>query len=118
MVHNYLKRIQSYSSSLLPIGFFTYIAGGFGKSIDKQIQDEVKESGIHGSGITVSNFIKMIENHQNGVRNYSHKDLRSIFSLDRQVALKDVCENSFTNDVYGLELWKNTKVADSSGLIH
>lgn len=118
MVYNYLKRIQSYSSSLLPIGFFTYIAGGFGKSIDKQIQDEVKESGIHGSGITVSNFIKMIENHQNGVRNYSHKDLRSIFSLDRQVALKDVCENSFTNDVYGLELWKNTKVADSSGLIH
>lgn len=118
MVHNYLKRIQSYSSSSLPIGFFTYIAGGFGKSIDKQIQDEVKESGIHGSGITVSNFIKMIENHQNGVRKYSHRDLRSIFSLDRQVALKDVCENSFTNDVYGLELWKNTKVADSSGFIH
>lgn len=52
MVHNYLKRIQSYSSSSLPIGFFTYIAGGFGKSIDKQIEDEVKESGIHGSGIT------------------------------------------------------------------
>lgn len=88
-------------------------AGGFGKSIDKQIQDEVKESGMHGSRITVSNFIKMIENHQNGVRKYSHRDLRSIFSLDRQVALKDVCENSFTNDVYGLELWENKKVAET-----
>lgn len=90
MVHNYLRRIRAYSAYLYPIGFFSYIAGGFGKTIDKQIQDEVRESGIHGSGITVSNFIKMVENHQNGVRKYSHKDLRSIFSLDRQVLLKDV----------------------------
>lgn len=113
MVHNYLKRIQSYSSSPLPIGFFTYIAGGFGKSIDKQIQDEVKESGIHGSGITVSNFIKMIENHQNGVRKYSHRELRSIFSLDRQVSLKDVCESETIKDVYKPGMWEEKQVADS-----
>ncbi len=93
MVHNYLERIGSYSQSKMPIGFFSYIAGGFGKGIDKQIQDEVRESGVHGSGITVTNFIKMIENHQNGVRRYSHKDLRNIFSLDRQVMLKDVYED-------------------------
>ena len=113
MVHNYLKRIQSYSSSPFPIGFFTYIAGGFGKSIDKQIQDEVKESGIHGSGITISNFIKMIENHQNGVRKYSHRDLRSIFSLDRQVSLKDVCGSETTKDVYKPGMWEEKQVADS-----
>lgn len=92
MVHNYLERISSYSPSAYPIGFFSYIAGGFGKSIDKQIQDEVRESGVHGSGITVSNFIKMIENQQNGVRKYTHKDLRAIFGLDRQIMLKDVYE--------------------------
>ena len=117
MVHNYLKRIQSYSSSPLPIGFFTYIAGGFGKSIDKQIQDEVKESGIHGSGITVSNFIKMIENHQNGVRKYSHRELRSIFSLDRQVSLKDVCESETIKDVYKPGMWEEKNVADSFQII-
>ena len=87
-----MERIGTYSPSTYPIGFFAYIAGGFGKTIDKQIQDEVRESGVHGSGITVSNFIKMIENHQNGVRRYSHKDLRNIFGLDRQVMLKDVYE--------------------------
>ena len=92
MVHNYLERIGTYSPSTYPIGFFAYIAGGFGNTIDKQIQDEVRESGVHGSGITVSNFIKMIENHQNGVHRYSHKDLRNIFGLDRQVMLKDVYE--------------------------
>ena len=54
---------------------------------------EVRESGIHGSCITVSNFIKMIENHQNGTRKYSHKDLREIFGMDRQILLKDVYES-------------------------
>ena len=90
VVHNYLERINTYSESSYPIGFFSYIAGGFGKTIDRQIQDEVRESGIHGSCITVSNFIKMIENHQNGVQQYSHSDLRRIFGLDRQVRLNDV----------------------------
>ena len=90
MVYNYLGKISGYSPSTYPIGFFSYIAGGFGSGTDRQIQDEVRESGVHGSGITVSNFIKMIENHQDGVRRYSHKDLREIFGLDRQVLLKDL----------------------------
>ena len=102
MVHNYLERIHTYSSSSYPIGFFAYIAGGFGKTIDKQIQDEVRESGVHGSGITVSNFIKMIENQQNGIRKYSHSDLRRIFGLDRQVMLKDVFEGGRSISLYNV----------------
>ena len=42
MVHNYINRVDSYSPSAYPIGFFSYIAGGFGKTIDRQIQDEVR----------------------------------------------------------------------------
>ena len=121
MVHNYLERINTYSSSLYPIGFFAYIAGGFGKTIDKQIQNEVKESGIHGSGITVSNFIKMIENHQNGIRKYNHSELRNIFGLDRQVRLEDVFVNGHSNNVYYFnqqQTIKNSKlVADSKSHI-
>ncbi len=93
MVHNYLEKIASYSSSSYPIGFFSYIAGGFGKQIDKQIQAEVEESGVHGSGITVSNFIKMIENQTSGKHNYSHGELRKIFGIDRQVRMSDISIN-------------------------
>ncbi len=89
MVYNYLGRIASYSRYMYPAGFFSYIAGGFGKTIDKQIKDEVNESGIHGSGINVSNFIKMIENQSNGDRQYSHADLKRIFSVDRQILEQD-----------------------------
>ena len=114
MVHNYLERISNYSPSAYPIGFFSYISGGFGKSIDKQIQDEVQESGVHGSGITVSNFIKMIENHQNGVRRYSHKDLRNILGLDRQVMLKDVYEAGQNTVQYDFQPQKHLMVAEDT----
>ena len=90
MVHNYLDKIGTYSSSQYSIGFFTYIAGGFGRTIDAQIQAEVSESGIHGSGITVSNFIKMIELQNSGGKKYSHKQLRKLFGLDRQILLSDI----------------------------
>ena len=90
MVHNYLAKISTYSSCKYPIGYFSYIAGGFAKTIDKQIQDEVEESGIHGSGITVSNFIKMVENQTTGKKIYSHAELRRVFGVDRQIRLSDI----------------------------
>ena len=88
MVHNYLESISNYSDFNLPIGFFIYISGGFVKHIDQQIKSEVDESGIHGSGITVSNLISLIEQHQESP--YSHLELRNIFGLDRQVLLSDL----------------------------
>ena len=76
-----------YSTYQLPIGFFTYIAGGFISTIDKQIQSEVDECGVSGSAITVGNLIKLIELHQENT--YSHKELREIFGLNKQVLLAD-----------------------------
>lgn len=61
MVHNYIGKLDTYSHSSYPLAFFSYIAGGFANQIDKQILAEANESGINGSGITVTNFIKMIE---------------------------------------------------------
>lgn len=90
MVHNYMERIHNYSQCPYPIGFFSYIAGGFTDKIDKQIQEEMTASGVNGSGITVSNFIKMVENQTRGTVHYSHRDLRRIFGLGRQVRLNDM----------------------------
>ena len=88
MVHNYIEKISNYSDSEYPIGFFSYIAGGFISTIDKQIASEVKEANIHGSGIIVATFIKMIENHAE--KAYTHGQLRDIFGLDRQITLNDI----------------------------
>lgn len=91
MVHNYIQNIHSYSNCKHPIGFFTYIAGGFINTIDRQIQAEVDECQVPGSGISVGNMIKLVEAHQE--KPYSHKELRNIFGLNRQILLSDLQRN-------------------------
>lgn len=88
MVHNYIESIANYSKFTQPIGFFSYIAGGFGSQIDKQIQSISEATGVHGSGMTVSNMIKLVERQSNVP--YSHKQIRDIFSVDRQIVLSDI----------------------------
>jgi hypothetical protein len=85
MVHNYIK---TYSAECYPLAFFSYIAGGFGKNITSQIKDIVDETSVHGSAMSVSNMIKMVENHQ--YKKYSHDEIRNIFSVDRQILLSDL----------------------------
>ena len=91
MVHNYIGNISNYSESNLPIGFFTYIAGGFTPRIDSQIKGIYDETGVSGSVITVSTFIKMIERQQK--EPYSHQSIRDIFSQNKQVDLVPVAKN-------------------------
>jgi len=85
MVHNYIK---TYSAECYPLAFFSYIAGGFGKNITSQIKDIADETTVHGSAMSVSNMIKMVENHQR--KKYSHVEIRNIFSVDRQILLSDL----------------------------
>ena len=87
MIHNYLKGVSNYSASPYPLAFFTYISGGFGTSFDRQLQDVVAEATIPGSGISVTNFISLIEKRQQS--HYSHQTLRSLFSLNRQIIQAD-----------------------------
>ncbi|MCD8291332.1 MAG: hypothetical protein LUC91_07510 [Prevotella sp.] len=88
MVYNYIEGIRNYSDCDFPIGFFTYISGGFGKNIDAQIQSEVVDSKTNGSCIAVSNLITLIEDHTQTP--YTHKELRAIFGLGRQILLSDI----------------------------
>ena len=88
MVHNHIEKISNYSDSNYPIGFFSYIAGGFISTFDKQIASEIEESKTNGSGITVATFIKTIE--KNTENPYTHKQLRDVFSLGREVKLADI----------------------------
>ena len=87
MVHNYIKGLGNYYDCELPLGFFTYIAGGFGSKIDSQVQGIVHETGIHGSAINVHNMIELTQNHTE--RAYSHTNLRDLFSIDRQILMSD-----------------------------
>ena len=88
MVYNYIENIKNYSDSNKPLAFFSYIAGGFGTSIDKQIKSIVEKTGVNGSAMSVSNMIKMVE--QNSKSPYTHIRIKEIFSVNRQVLMKDL----------------------------
>ncbi len=87
MVHNYIENLSRYSEDDCSLAFFSYIAGGFGNNINNQIQSIVQETGVSGSAISVSNVITLVEKHQSN--NYSHKQLKDIFSLERQILMSD-----------------------------
>lgn len=88
MVHNYLSNINRYSQEKYPMAFFTYIAGGFGKSVDKQIASIYEETGVRGSVISVTNVIKMVE--QNQITKYTHEKLNEMFGMNRQILMSDL----------------------------
>lgn len=85
MVHNY---IPTYLDKGQPLAFFSYIAGGFGKHINSQLNTITSETGISGSAMVVSNIINMIERQQTNP--YTHNEIKDIFSLNRRVILSDL----------------------------
>ena len=84
MVYNYIENIAKYSNSIYPLAFFSYIAGGFGKNINTQLNKITAETGISGSAVSVSNVIKMVEKNQSDP--YSHKTICDIFSCGHRVS--------------------------------
>ena len=62
MVHNYIEGINNYSKTAYPLAFFSYIAGGFGTNINTQLAKIIAATGVHGSAVTVSHIIQMVEN--------------------------------------------------------
>ncbi len=87
MVHNYIANMSNYYDGNYPIAFFSYIAGGFGTNIDRQLKAIISETGVSGSAINVSNMIELIRRYDEC--NYNHTTIKEIFSVGRQVLLSD-----------------------------
>jgi len=88
MVTNYIQGLNKYYHGGLPLAFFSYIAGGFANTINTQLKNIVDRTSIHGSAITVSNIINIVEKYN--INNYTHKDIKRIFSLDRLILMNDL----------------------------
>ena len=52
-----------------------------------QVRAIVDETGVNGSGFSVSTMIKLVECYSD--KGYTHKTLRDLFSLNRQVLMTD-----------------------------
>lgn len=88
MVHNYIEGVGNYYRGANQLAFFSYIAGGFGTNINSQVKNITEVTGVNGSCINVHNMIELVKRMEK--RNYSHDDLRKIFSTNRQILLSDL----------------------------
>ena len=88
MVRNYIGEFERYSEGAPSLAFFSYIAGGFGPRIDEELRKITDETFIPGSAMKVDNMIELIQTY--GMSGYTHASLRSLFSIGREVSLKDI----------------------------
>lgn len=61
MAHTYIPQIDRYQISRHPLVAFSYIAGGFGKSVETSLDQIHRTTGIPGSAFTVKTVIRLAE---------------------------------------------------------
>ena len=91
----YIPNYRQYGKTEMPLAFFTYIAGSFGKNINSQLRTICLDTGINGSAMPVDILINIAQDYANA--GYTHDTLRKIFSVNREVKLRDL-QNIFSKE--------------------
>lgn len=108
----YIPNYRKYGKTDMPLAFFTYIAGSFGKNINGQVQTIYQDTGIDGSAMPVDILINIAQDYAD--KGYTHDALRRIFSVNREVRLRDV-ENALTkNNLFNLDEFPAAMAAEDS----
>lgn len=85
MVKNYIPTYKQNKSNLL---FFMYVADGFGKNINSQIEKVANESSINGCVITARNLIRLLQRHK--TKAIDHKDLQRLFTCNSRIEIQQI----------------------------
>lgn len=88
MQYEYIPNYKNYVDANYPLKFFSYIAGSFGKNIDKQLDEIISETEIFGSAVPVDIFIKFAQDYAE--KQYNHDTVKKIFTKNREVRLFDL----------------------------
>jgi hypothetical protein len=94
MTHVYIPKFRQYKQGddNLDLAFFSYVAGGFGSTIDKGIKQIASDTQVSGFGITARELIKMLREHKS--RPYSKTELKSLFTSNRQLLSADLARTN------------------------
>ena len=84
----YIQNYKKYGKTKLPLAFFTYIAGSFGKNINTQLEEIHRDTGINGSAVPVHIFINIAQDYAE--KELTHDFLKKVFSLNREIILSDI----------------------------
>ena len=88
MIDEYIPNYRIYGHTSYPLEFFSYIADSFGSGINRQIKEISDQTGIKGSAMPVDILIDFAEDYTK--HNYSHNDVKRLFTVGRQIKLEDI----------------------------
>ena len=84
----YIPTYQRYGETQTPLAFFTYIAGSFKSTINTSIAQMHRDTGINGSAMPVDLMINLAQDYAE--KGYTHEDLKTIFSVNREISISDL----------------------------
>lgn len=108
----YIPNYRKYGKTNMPLAFFTYIAGSFGKNINSQLRTICLDTGINGSAMPVDILINIAQDY--AAAGYTHDTLRRIFSVNCEVKLRDVQNVCSKNDIYLMDEYQMEMAAEDS----
>lgn len=88
MEYVYIPNYKEYGETDAPLAFFSYIAGSFGKNINSQVSEIVKDTGVCGSAMPVDIFINLAQDYAE--KGYDHNFIKRLFSVNHEVGIADV----------------------------
>ena len=94
----YIPNYRKYGNTDMPLAFFSYIAGSFGKNINSQLRTIHLDTGINGSAMPVDILINIAQDYADA--GYTHDTLRRIFSVNHEVKLLDVQNEGAKPNIY------------------
>lgn len=86
MLYNYIPEYLNAGKNR-PLTFFSYIAGGFGSNINRQLNEITKISGVSGSAITALNMVALAKAYSR--KKYTPSKINELFSINRQILFSD-----------------------------
>jgi hypothetical protein len=83
MINTYIPAFQTKSLS-----FFMYIAGGFGRNFNSQVQKISSITGINGCGIKAADMMRLLHKYQE--QPIDHQKLKILFECNRMISTQDI----------------------------
>lgn len=85
MINSYLPAFQQKNNN---VSFFMYIAGGFGKNFDSQVQKIASTTGVNGCGIKANALMRLLRKHKE--KPIDHLRLKDLFECNRLITSSDL----------------------------
>jgi hypothetical protein len=89
MSFGYIPKYQTYNHKGANVGlaFYSYVAGGFGSTVDSGIKKIFDETGTKGTAITAQQLLRLLRKHRSSP--IPKSELKDLFTLNRQILPSD-----------------------------